>query len=60
VSRWDVIRQAPGVVHVIPPADLVEHEFTDDCVCGPAGEHVPNTDGPDGWLVVHQALDGRP
>ena len=30
-----------------------------DCLCGPMVELVPNPDGPDGWIVVHHALDGR-
>lgn len=29
------------------------------CACGPAVEHVPNPDGPDGWVVTHHSLDGR-
>ncbi|WP_222840698.1 hypothetical protein [Actinosynnema mirum] len=35
------------------------HSETDDCVCGPTSELVPNPHGPDGWLVVHHSLDGR-
>jgi hypothetical protein len=33
--------------HVVPVADLVNHETTDDCVCTV------------GWVVVHHSLDGR-
>jgi hypothetical protein len=49
-------------VHCYPVNDLVEHDTgTDqsDCVCGPEVEHVPNPDGPDGWLITHHSLDGR-
>jgi hypothetical protein len=45
--------------HVCPVGDLVDHEMTDDCVCGPRSEQVPREDGSFGWLVVHHSLDGR-
>lgn len=45
--------------HVHPVGDLIEHEFTDDCACGPRQELVELADGSDGWLVVHNSLDGR-
>lgn len=49
-----------STVHVLPISDLVDHEDEGtDCVCGPAVECVQNEDGPDGWLIVHNALDGR-
>lgn len=49
-----------STVHCYPVNDLVDHD-TDGgpCVCGPDTEHVPNPDGPDGWLIVHHSLDGR-
>lgn len=40
--------------HVVPLNDLVGHELTGDCVCGPVVEHVGH-----GWLYVHASLDGR-
>lgn len=47
-----------ATLHVLPIGDLIEHEGAgDDCVCGPAVEHVPG-DG-DSWIIVHHALDGR-
>ena len=45
-------------MHVVPIADLVEHE-DDDCVCGPTTEPVPRDDGSFGWVVTHHSLDGR-
>lgn len=39
--------------------DLVEHELSDDCVCGPTVEAVFANDGSCGWLVIHHALDDR-
>lgn len=50
-----------ATVHTIPVNDLIEHDTDseDACPCGPTPEHVPNPDGPDGWLIKHHSLDGR-
>jgi hypothetical protein len=45
--------------HVVPVDDLIKHETTDDCVCGPAQQAVIRDDGSIGWVVVHHALDNR-
>ena len=45
--------------HVVPLGDLIEHDLTDDCMCGPRQQLVKIADGSDGWLVVHHSLDGR-
>lgn len=40
--------------------DLVEHELTENCVCGPTALPVKDeTDGSVGWVYVHHSLDGR-
>lgn len=44
-------------IHVIPIADLIDHE-DHDCICGPTVEHIPSDSG-DGWLITHHSLDGR-
>lgn len=41
--------------HFLPPGDLVEHERTTRCVCGPYLEDIGGGD----FLVAHAALDGR-
>ncbi|MGH3441153.1 MAG: hypothetical protein ACRDUY_03740 [Nitriliruptorales bacterium] len=41
-------------VHVYPEADLVDHELTLDCVCGP---HLTPHLGVE--VVTHHSLDGR-
>ena len=47
-------------LHVVPVDDLIEHITTgEDCPCGPETEAVERDDGSMGWLVVHNALDGR-
>ena len=44
----------PKVIHVLPVDDLIEHERTTDCVCGPLlcfyGPRL---------IVTHHSLDGR-
>jgi hypothetical protein len=39
-------------VHVVPTNDLVEHDSTLDCPCGPDWEVETG-------LVTHHSLDGR-
>lgn len=46
-------------VHVYPLRDLVEHEHTEDCICGPTAEAVKRSDGSIGWMYTHHSLDGR-
>lgn len=46
-------------VHVIPVGDLIGHDLTGDCVCRPRFDLVKCALGQDGWVVVHQSLDGR-
>ena len=48
-----------SIVHVEPVADLLAHEDGDDCACLPYVEPVPRDDGSMGWLVTHNAWDGR-
>lgn len=48
-----------SVVHVIPCNDLVEHDLTEDCVCGPTPEPVRCEDGSIGCVITHHSLDGR-
>lgn len=39
--------------------DLVEHELSDKCVCGPTPVPVKNeTDGSMDWIYVHHTLSG--
>lgn len=45
---------ADGDVHVVPIGDLIDHEETEDCICGPDVEIHPEC-----WLVIHHSLDGR-
>lgn len=61
-GAWSVtLEDHADLAHVTPIADLVAHDAVGtNCVCGPFIRLVPNPNGPNGWVVVHQALDGRP
>lgn len=56
---WVNVVTEPGVVHVIPFADLVGHTPAEECVCVPAAEIVQAPDRPDGHVFTHSSLDGR-
>lgn len=59
VLGWDCVwklHDERDEMHVTPYDDLVGHELYDGCACGPYVEYLGGED----WLVVHQALDGRP
>lgn len=45
--------------HVVPRNDLIDHELTGACPCGPQDQSVIRDDGSVGWLTVHHSLDGR-
>ena len=45
--------------HVRPLGDVIDHELSEHCVCGPRMELVRAKDGGDGWVCVHASLDGR-
>lgn len=46
--------------HVMPDQDIVEHQTSEDCVCGPQTEILLAWDGSTaGYIHVHSSLDGR-
>lgn len=47
------------IVHAVPRGDLVQHEVTETCVCGPTVEPVKREDGAVGWVAIHHSIDGR-
>lgn len=49
----------PDELHVLPVADLVDHELSEECICGPKVSAVFREDGSNGWVVNHWALDRR-
>lgn len=56
---WAPVPMIDGSTHVVPVNDLVEHDLTDSCLCGPASRSVLRDDGSMGWVTVHASLDGR-
>lgn len=46
-------------VHTMPVNDLIEHDASEDCPCGPTAEPVEGDDGSFGWLHIHHSLDNR-
>lgn len=46
-------------VHVTPIDDLIQHEKTEECVCGPTIEPVETPSGAINWMLTHNALDNR-
>ncbi len=58
--RCDLALHDPCEVHIRPRNDLIWHELTDDCVCGPEALQPSDDEcGPVRWLYLHNALDGR-
>ena len=43
------------MVHILPVNDLIEHEESAQCQCGPSVEQLDNGE----FMVIHFALDGR-
>lgn len=67
---WLVAHPYPGVVHVLPVDDLVDHQTEESCVCSPTPKHEitelhvddqvePVAEIRHGTLWVHHSLDGR-
>jgi hypothetical protein len=50
-----------NIAHVVPVDDDVEHKTIGfGCVCGPEVKYERHWCGcEDGWIVIHQPLDGR-
>ena len=45
--------------HVVPVDDLIEHDASPDCICGPEAEPARREDGSIGYVYTHHSLDGR-
>lgn len=44
---------------VVPIDDLIAHEDSEECPCGPELQPVERGDGSIGWVLSHHSLDGR-
>lgn len=58
-SFADIQVMARRDIHTVPVGDLIEHEETEDCVCGPRCDPVTRPDGSMGFVYIHHSLDGR-
>lgn len=61
--RWDTSAtdSSGDEIHVSPVGDLVEHEMTPLCLCGPTGDIIgpEDTGGRPAMMYTHHSLDGR-
>lgn len=58
LREWWVAYDGSGHVDVLPIDDLVAHEESDDCVCGPKQALLDGAPW-DVWMRTHRPLDGR-
>lgn len=49
----------PNHLHTYPVGDVIEHELTPDCVCGPECVPIELDGGGFNWHYRHHSLDGR-
>lgn len=59
VARWTMLIDADMARHVLPVADLIDHELSEHCVCGPLSGLYPQPGQPDLHTFRHWSLDGR-
>lgn len=55
LDQFDWCASGDRLVHLTPHQDIIDHEYTEFCVCGP--DRSVTVD--DRVIVVHHALDGR-
>jgi hypothetical protein len=58
-GQWLARQTDDFTAHSVPLDDVIVHEFTEDCPCGPTPAPTPRNDGAQGWVVSHHSLDGR-
>lgn len=51
---WAIITHTDDHIHVLPIDDMITHEMSDTCSCGPTQSVENNT-----CIVLHNSLDGR-
>lgn len=58
---WLTVPLDDDTIHTVPMRDLIVHQPTDDCICGPATEAYKCDCGCGTitWLINHHSLDGR-
>lgn len=58
-GQWLAREVSDTEVHAVPLDDVIVHEFTTDCPCGPRPRCIPREGRPDGWVHTHHSADGR-
>ncbi|MGK5677491.1 hypothetical protein [Actinoplanes sp. URMC 104] len=46
-------------IHVTPKDDLITHEDSGFCVCGPRLDLIRHPSGATKWAYIHPSLDNR-
>lgn len=59
VTPWQLTVFDDWSVHCHPNFDLVSHELTPDCACGPEATLMHARADADNWMYQHHSLDGR-
>ena len=49
-------RQQSDTLHEIPTSDVIAHERSEDCICGPTATLTQRPGKSDLWLHVHHPL----
>lgn len=58
-GRGWIVLDIDGGPHIIPRGDLIEHEVSTECVCGPETIPLHCDDGTISYMYSHHSLDGR-
>lgn len=58
-SGWVLHHHGTDTYDMVPTRDHIQHEDTDDCVCGPETAIRPREGLSDLHLRRHHSLDGR-
>lgn len=58
-GQWLAREVSDTAVHAVPLDDLIVHDFSEDCPCGPRARTIPRDGRPDGWIYTHHSLDSR-
>jgi hypothetical protein len=58
-GQWLAQEVSDTAVHTVPLDDVIVHDFSEACPCGPRSRVIPREGRPDGWVYTHHSLDGR-
>lgn len=58
-GQWLAQEVSDIEVHAVPLDDVIVHEFSTACPCGPRARTIPREGRPDGSVYTHHSVDGR-